>query len=103
MIDLLLKHGATPLKEPGVEKEKVPKKAGSKKKVPEKGSAKKYVLTVFKDGTWRPLTPEEMKEFIETNKEVGSYLKKPETLSSLKTPPVSESVPIYDHWDKAAK
>jgi len=98
-----MKHGATPLKEPTVEKEKSSKKSGGKKKLPDKSSSKKYVLTLYKDGVWRPLNPEELKEFMEANKEVAAYLKNPDLINSLKLPSVSQTATIYDHWDKAAK
>jgi len=33
---------------------------------------------------------------------VGSYLKNPELINSLKLPPVSQTSNIFYHWDKAA-
>lgn len=101
VMELLLSHGAAPLKEPAVEKDK--SKKGGKKKMPDKNTQKKYVLTLYKDGVWRPLNQEELKAFMETNKEVAAYLKNPELLNSLRLPPVSQTATIYDHWDKAAK
>jgi hypothetical protein len=97
-----------PLKETPPEKEKdrskSSKKGGnSKKKAPDKNAPKKYVLTLYKEGCWRPLNPAELAEFTSKNPEVASYLANPEQLSSLKLPPVSPTAPIYDHWDKVAK
>lgn len=104
MVQLLLESGATPTKEPVVEKPKTSKKgAGSKKKQPDKAAPKKYVLTLYKEGIWRPVNEVELKEFMEKNKEVAAFLQNPELLNSLKLPPVSEAAQIYDHWDKAAK
>lgn len=103
VIKFLLDNGATPLKEPAVEKEKPQKKGGSKKKVPDKNAPKKYVLTVYKDGVWRPLNDDEMQSFMELNKEVAVYLQDPSKLEQMKLPPVSQAAQIFDHWDKAAK
>ena len=102
-MELLLKYGATPLKESGVEKEKVIKKVGGKKKVPDKNAPKKYVLTLYKDGIWRPLNADELNEFMQANAEVAQYLKNPELVNNIKTPSVPPTATIYDHWDKAAK
>lgn len=104
VMKLLIENGAMPLKEPvSVEKEKPIKKGGSKKKQPDKNAPKKYVLTVYKDGVWRPLNEEEMAGFMETHKEVAVYLNDPSQLEQMKLPPVSQSAQIFDHWDKAAK
>ena len=100
---MLIRYGATPPKEPVVEKEKAPKKGGNKKKLPDKNAVKKYVLTLYKDGIWRPMNQEELKEFMATNKEIAAYLTNPELLNSMRLPPVSPAATIYDHWDKAAK
>ena len=108
VMDYLVSCGATPLKESAVEKEKEKEKpsfkkaAGGKKKQPDKNSPKKYVLTLYKDGSWRSLNTEEVKAFIAENKEVGMYLKNPELINSLKLPPVSQTANIFYHWDKAA-
>eukprot|EP00830_Metopus_es_P013777 TRINITY_DN3460_c0_g1_i1.p1 TRINITY_DN3460_c0_g1~~TRINITY_DN3460_c0_g1_i1.p1 ORF type:complete len:171 (+),score=33.88 TRINITY_DN3460_c0_g1_i1:875-1387(+) len=104
VVDLLLSCGAIPLKESGAEKEKSIKKGkDAKKPVPEKGQSKKYVLTLYKDGIWRSLNAEEMRDFLEKNREAAQYLKNPALLSNLKVPSVSPAVLIFDHWDKAAK
>ena len=104
VVELLIARGATPLKEAAPEKEKasIKKSGGGKKKLPDKNSAKKYVLTVFKDGLWRPVTAEELPEFIRANPEVGSYLQNPALLETLKVPSTSQPENIYYHWDKAA-
>lgn len=104
VMQFLLENGATPLKEASAEKAKSSKKGSSSKSKPsDVNSPKKYVLTLYKDGNWRPVNAEELKEFLENNKEVASYLLNPENLSKLKVPPASESMQIFDHWDKAAK
>eukprot|EP01022_Parablepharisma_sp_SALTPOND_P004542 TRINITY_DN120490_c2_g1_i1.p1 TRINITY_DN120490_c2_g1~~TRINITY_DN120490_c2_g1_i1.p1 ORF type:complete len:633 (+),score=39.58 TRINITY_DN120490_c2_g1_i1:249-1901(+) len=106
VVDLLIAHGATPPKEPEGKKtkEKASKKSagGGKKKQPDRNAPKKYVLTVYKDGMWRPLTPAEIQEFVRTNPEVGSYLQNPALLESLNVPPEEQPPNIYHHWDKAA-
>jgi hypothetical protein len=104
VVQLLLESGANLTKEAQAEKQKPSKKVpGNKKKQTDNIGLKKYVLTHYKDGMWKPVSEEELKEFMERNKEVGAYLQNPGLLGSLKLPPVSESVQIYDHWDKAAK
>jgi len=105
IVELLIANGAIPPKEPAPEKtqEKQSKKAGgNKKKEPEKNVAKKYVLTVFKDGIWRPLNQAEIQEFINTNPEVGEYLKNPTKLETMPIPATAQPQNIFYHWDKAA-
>lgn len=103
-MQLLIANGANPPKEPPVEKEKTTKKAGNpKKKLPDKNDSKKYVLTIFRDGCWRPLKEDEVEEFLGKNLEVGALLKNNELLSSIKIPQVAYNSTIYEHWDKAAK
>lgn len=58
---------------------------------------------MYKDGIWRSLNADEMRDFLEKNKEAAQYLKNPALLSNLKVPSVSPAVLIFDHWDKAAK
>ena len=82
-------------------KEKSDKK--NKKKQVDKNEPQKYSLTIFKDGTWQPATPEELKELIGVNKEIEKYLRNPELVNELHGPDVPSNVTIYDHWDKAAK
>ena len=104
VVDLLVNFDATPVKEKPFEKDKSTKKKGSasKKKPYDKNAPKKYVLTAYKDGIWSPLTGEELKVFIDNNKEVGAYLTDQELLNSMRIPPVNPAANIYYHWDKAA-
>ena len=69
-MQFLLENGATPLKDANVEKAKSGKKgSSSKNKQSDVNLPKKYVLTLYKDGIWRPVNAEELKEFLENNKE----------------------------------
>jgi len=103
VVKFLMENGAIPVKEVSQNKEKPDKKGKTQSKQPDKMAPKKYVLTVYKDGTWRPLNDEEMKAFKEKNKEVAEYLQDPSKIEKMKLPPMSQSAQIYDHWDKAAK
>jgi hypothetical protein len=117
-MELLLARGAIPLKDAEGDKDKLKSKgrdkdkssersgkkgAGAKKKQIDRNTLQKYVLTIFKDGNWHQVSPEELNVFLDKNKEVAGYLNNPDLLQTLKIPPLAPTVQIYDHWDKAAK
>lgn len=101
-MQLLVNHGASAPKEPA-EKKHVPKKAPEKKKAPERNEIKKYALAILKDGEWKQANPEEVKSFMETNKEFSRYFSDPNMLRAMQTPEIPPSVIIYDHWEKVAR
>jgi hypothetical protein len=71
---------------------------------------RRYLLTVMREGGYyEPMTDEEFEKFKNENPDVAQYfLDTPDgsnpiaPISDLKIPEVNESVPIYDHWEKAA-
>jgi len=106
IVELLTKYGAPPPKEKTQEKPKIAKKAPASspdKKSVDKNAPKKYVLTLYKDGIWRPMTSEELKDFMSKNTEIAKYLQNPSLIDSLPLPEIKPDVQLYDHWDKAAK
>lgn len=61
-----------------------------------------YVLTIFKDGQWEKVSPEEFKKFCEENAEVGKYLQDQSQLSSLPVSEYPEDMPLFESWEKLA-
>jgi ankyrin repeat protein len=104
LVSLLLSHGAIPTKElaPPKPKEKIKKTEKGKKAPTDINAIKHFVLTVYKDGGWRELTPAEFQEFIATNKEVGKYFTNPSLLQSIKPSAAEEAANVSYHWDKVA-
>jgi hypothetical protein len=80
------------------------KKKGGKKKQPDKCTPKRYTLTKYvEDSTWKPLSCDELKEFMKDNEEIAKYLQNPLEIQNMLIPEVNANTPIYDHWEKAAK
>jgi len=104
VVSLLLSRGAISAKEPAPPKpkEKV-KKIEKGRKVPvDTSTLKHFVLTVYRDGGWRQLTPTEFQEFIANNKEVGQYFNNPSLLQNIRPPAPEKMANISYHWDKIA-
>jgi hypothetical protein len=65
-------------------------------------SQRSYVLTVFKDGSWEKVTPDEYEEFIQQNPQVGQYLVNQQKLQELQGPQSQEDTLLYESWEKLA-
>jgi hypothetical protein len=109
---LLVEYGAPPIHDPKsqkaavVQSKKMP--PPQKQKINERRIPKTYILTVFKDGYYQPMTQEEYQNFLHDNPDVAPYFTEtPDenntALDSLPVPDVPEIAQIYDCWDKAAK
>ena len=68
------------------------------------------LTTLREGGHYEPLTDEEFEKFKIDNPDVAQYFLETADgsddiapISGLKVPEVSEGVPIYDHWEKAAQ
>jgi hypothetical protein len=66
------------------------------------------LLTVYREGGYyEPISEEEFEDFRKNYPDLAKYFETgPEdehALDSLPIPNVSETAPIYDNWDKAAK
>lgn len=65
------------------------------------------MLTWLVDGVHIPLTTQEIASLINELKQeqpvLAEVLQDPKQAHKLNIPKLSESVPIYDHWEKAAK
>lgn len=79
-------------------------------KVNEKKIPRRYLLTALREGGfYEPLTDEEFEEFRRQNPEVAKYFLVQEDgqtdvapVSEIPVHDVNESLPIFDHWEKAA-
>mmetsp|Transcript_25034 Transcript_25034/g.28763 ORF Transcript_25034/g.28763 Transcript_25034/m.28763 type:complete len:169 (+) Transcript_25034:1185-1691(+) len=69
----------------------------------ERKEPKKYVITIFVDGQWLPLSDEDFQRLEKECPKVASIIKDPTKLDTLELPEVAEDAPIYDHWEKPAK
>jgi ankyrin repeat protein len=103
VVDLFVSKGAPPPAKKASRPPPRPSKPKTDKKEP-----KKFCLTKQVDGVWVPLTQAEIQSLItalETeNPQVAAVLKKEAgALDNLQIPAVPDHVPIYDHWEKAAK
>lgn len=74
------------------------KKATNDRKTP-----KKYVLTTYVNGSWLPLSDEDFQKLETECPEVAKIIKDPTYLEKLEIPEVPDDMPIYDHWEKAAR
>lgn len=101
IVDLLVQKGASS----PVQKNNDIRRAVSKPKT-DKKTDKKYVLTATIDGFQIPLSQQEYDEKIAQIEkelpEIAAIFRDPGALSLLKIPEISESAPIFDHWEKAA-
>lgn len=66
-------------------------------------SLNKYVLTIFNNGQWLPLSEEDFEKLEKECPEVAKIIKDPSQLEKIEIPDVNEDVPIYDHWEKPAR
>lgn len=98
-VDYLISRGAS------ITNRKNDRKRTPKVKKPsnDRKEPKKYVLTTFVNGNWIPLTDEDFQRLEKECPEVAQIIKDPSKLEDVKIPDVPEDVPIYDHWEKAAK
>jgi hypothetical protein len=65
-------------------------------------------LTVFREGGfYEPITDEEFENFKQNYPDLAKYFEAgpddEHALDEMPLPNVSETAPIYDNWDKAAK
>lgn len=98
-VDFLITRGANPIARKNDKKRVTTKK----KPANDRKEPKKYVLTVFKNGQWLPLTDEDFAQLEKECPEVARIIKDPVALDSLEVPEIPDDVPIYDHWEKPAK
>lgn len=98
-VDFLITRGATAVARKNDKKRQMTKK----KPTNERKEPKKYVLTVFKNGNWLPLTDEDFEQLEKECPEVAKIIKDQSELQNLEMPEIPEDVPIYDHWEKPAK
>jgi hypothetical protein len=99
MVDWLISNGASPISRK-MEKKKVIK---AKKPTNSRKEPKKYVLTIFVNGQWLPLSEDDFIRLEQECPEVARIIKDPSQLETLDVPEVEEDVAIYDHWEKPAK
>lgn len=98
-VDYLISRGASTINKRN-DKKRVQK---AKKPTNDRKEPKKYVLTIFVNGQWLPLTEEDFQKLEKECPEVANIIKNPSELEKIEVPDISEEVPIYDHWEKAAK
>lgn len=98
-VDYLISRGASP-----ISRKNDRKRTGTKKKYTnERKEPKKYVLTIFVNGQWLPLTDEDFESLEKECPDVAKIIKDPSQLEQLDIPEVPDETPIYDHWEKPAK
>ena len=61
-------------------------------------------MTRLKDGVYQELTPEDFAEFAKICPVITDLLHNKQKISKVTLPKIVDTnIPIYDHWDKAAK
>ena len=65
---------------------------------------RKYTLTVFKDGLYQEVSPEEFQELKELCPLIGEIFNDHSLIEQVPDPVLTDPMtPLYDSWEKAAK
>eukprot|EP00826_Nyctotherus_ovalis_P029415 TRINITY_DN2323_c0_g1_i6.p1 TRINITY_DN2323_c0_g1~~TRINITY_DN2323_c0_g1_i6.p1 ORF type:complete len:273 (+),score=79.25 TRINITY_DN2323_c0_g1_i6:521-1339(+) len=102
VMELLVKYGATPVKDLPDGRIKPGRKPGNKRKPTDQYESKKYILMGYHEGVWKQLEGASLQNFLASSTEVAKYLRNPEQLQNLNIPTIPPTN-LQDHWDKAAK
>ena len=60
-------------------------------------------MTILKNGEYVPLSPDELKNFVDNNPEIYEYMLDPSKIDTSSVPKFQDACPIFESWDKAAK